>query len=220
MAAKPRQHRSLRTLVAAVAPALVALAAPAACLTIAASALAVAPEPDPVPRRWQLDVEPGKLRMITIDVDGQPQSYFYFTYKVINNSGEDVLFAPAFDLATNEGDIVRSGRDVPVAVTRKIMDMLENPLLEDQVEAIDQLLQGPENAREGLIVWPVPAMDAEQITVYMAGFSGETKTIKVPDSDETVTLRKVMMIRYNAGGTLEGRGTEPIPEVQRRWIMR
>jgi len=217
--ARNTPRRRSRSLAAALVPAAIVLAVPAACLSVAASALA-APEPDPVPRRWELDVEPGKLRMVTLDVDGEPRSYFYFTYKVINNSGEDLLFAPAFDLATNEGDIVRSGRDVPMSVTRQIMDMLENPLLEDQVQAIDQLLQGPENAREGLIIWPVPAMDAEQLTVYMAGFSGETETITVPNSDETITLRKVLMIRYNTGGTLEGRGSEAVPEVERRWIMR
>jgi hypothetical protein len=220
----PRQPNSRRraplTLAGALAPAAIALALPAACLSLAASVLAEAPEPDPVPRRWQLDVEPGKLRMITVEVDEQPKSYFYFTYEVVNNSGEDLLFAPAFDLATNEGDIVRSGRDVPLSVTKQIMDMLDNPLLEDQVEAIDQLLQGPENAREGLIIWPVPAMDAEQISVYLAGFSGETKTITVPDSEESIILRKVLMIRYNTGGTLEGRGLKAIPEVERRWIMR
>lgn len=218
MATKPNTRRS--PLARALVPVAIALAIPAACLSVAASALAVAPEPDPVPRRWELDVEPGKLRMITLDVDGQPRSYFYLTYEVVNNSGEDVLFAPAFDLATHEGDILRSGRDVPLSVTKRIMDMLDNPLLQDQVEAIDQLLQGPENAREGLIIWPVPAMDAEQITVYLAGFSGETKTITVPDSEESVVLRKVLMIRYNTGGTLQGRGLDAIPEVERRWIMR
>ena len=214
--------RCARLLSGSLAAAAVALTFPAAWLgaPAAAAAAAPAPEPDPVPRRWQLDVKPGKLRVITLEVDGEPRSYFYMTYEVVNNSGEDVLFAPAFELATNEGDIVRSGRDVPMSVTRQIMDMLEDPLLKDQVDSIGQLLQGPENSREGLVIWPVPAMDAEEITVYMSGFSGETKTITVPDSEETITLRKVLKIRYNTGGTLEGRGSEEIPEIEHRWIMR
>lgn len=60
----------------------------------------MAPEPDPVPRRWQLDVEVGPLRMAVVESEGPTQAYFYMTYKVTNASGGDLLLAPALELAT------------------------------------------------------------------------------------------------------------------------
>ncbi len=70
----------------------------------------LAPEPDPIPRRWQLEIQPGPLRIATVDVkDEGPKAYFYMTYKVTNASGGDLLFAPSFDLATDQGDVLRSG---------------------------------------------------------------------------------------------------------------
>src|SRR5690242_18478643 len=81
------------------------------------TSLGLAPEPDPIPRRWELTIEPGPLRIAVVDIPGQGlQNYFYFTYKVTNTSGGDLLFAPSIDLATSTGEVLRSGRDVPAAV--------------------------------------------------------------------------------------------------------
>jgi hypothetical protein len=137
---------------------MLAAAAALVGLGLVASATAqAAPEPSPVPKRWQLNYEPGPLRLIYLDVGGErDRPFLYLTYKVTNNSGQDLLFAPSFELATSEGHLLRSGRDVPVEATRAILDALENPLLEDQIGIIDTLLQGPENAKQGLVVWPRP----------------------------------------------------------------
>src|SRR5437870_4091815 len=76
--------------------------------------MAIAPEPDPVPRRWQLEVEAGPLRVASVQVrDSGARSYMYMTYKAVNNSGEDLLFAPMFELSLGDGKVLRSGRDVP-----------------------------------------------------------------------------------------------------------
>jgi hypothetical protein len=92
-----------------------------------------------------------------------------------------VLFAPSFDLATSDGNVARSGRGVPFDVIRQIMERLENPFLQEQVSMLGLLLQGEENAKEGLVVWPASTLDVDRLTVYMSGFSGETATIEVPD---------------------------------------
>lgn len=52
---------SLRAFAAPVLAAVLALAA-FLCLP------GMAPEPDPVPRRWQLAIEPGPLRVVSIDL--------------------------------------------------------------------------------------------------------------------------------------------------------
>lgn len=186
---------------------------------------ALAPEPDPVPKRWQFDLDLGDLRLTTVDLGEQGvKAYFYLTYKVTNTTQEDLLFAPAFDLATDEGDLMRSGKDVPAAVTKKIIDDLGNPLIQDQISILGTLLQGPGNAKEGVVIWPAGAMKVSEIVVYAAGFSGETRALEVKDPKtgemKKVLLRKSLMVRYKGPGELAGRGSEPFEVNEKRWILR
>jgi hypothetical protein len=194
-------------------------------LTLAAGVMSAMspPEPDPIPRRWQLDVEPGVLRVATFDIkDHGRRAYFYMTYTVTNNSGEDLLFAPSFELAMDH-EVVRSGRNVPLEVTKQLLGSTQIPGVEDQISIIGPILQGKENAKTGLIVWPANEMAPLELTVYGAGFSGETATVERPDSKtkDKVVLRKTMMLRYAPPGDLSQFGQTPIPLGEPlRWIMR
>lgn len=185
---------------------------------------AAPPEPDPVPRRWQLDFVPGPLRLAQIDVAGMPRLYFYMTYKVTNGTAEDLLFAPSFELGNDQGGLNRSGRDIPAAVTQKLLDSLGNPLLQDQIGILGVLLQGEANAKEGLIAWPAESLAADQITVYAAGFSGENRSIEVKDPEtgaiKKVLLRKTLMMRFKMPGSLQGQGSKPLEMIEKRWILR
>lgn len=184
-----------------------------------------APEPDPVPKRWELNILPGPLRLITVNTpETGPRSYVYFTYKAVNNTGQDLLFAPSFELSTDEGDLLHPGRDVPRVVTEEILRLLDNPFLQDQIGVIGQILQGEENAKEGLVVWPLPRVQPGQMTLYCKGFSGETKAIDIPDKAagkvRRITLSKQYMMRYNLPGELNLQESAPLPVTERRWILR
>jgi hypothetical protein len=203
-------------------------------LTIMAVALAVAgllcmpgmaPEPDPVPRRWQLSIEPGPLRVVSIDLPSTgPRSYYFFTYKVTNSSGNDLLFAPSFDLATDHGQVQRSGREVPAEVTRRIVADLENKEIQDQISIVGMLAQGEENAKEGVVIWPANSMHVSELMIYAAGFSGEMRSVSTTDpktgKTTTSTVRKALMLRFQAPGELRDMASKPIPMVEQRWIMR
>lgn len=182
-----------------------------------------APEPDPVPRRWQLTVEPGPLRVASVNVEGQARLYYYLTYKVTNTSGSDQMFTPAFDLADDMGNVQRAGRDVPASVTKDVLGMLANPLLQDQISVVGMLLQGQENAKDGLVIWPVMNNHVHSLEVYGAGFSGETRTLDAFDPEthgtKRVTLRKSLMLRYQTMGQVRA-GAEPYEVLEQRWIMR
>ncbi len=183
------------------------------------------PEPDPLPQRWELDFIPGPLRVITLEVgDEGLQPFFYLTYRVTNNSGEDLQFAPIFEIGNENGDVVRAGVDVPRSVRRALLELLDNPLLEDQIQIIGPILQGRENAKDGLVIWRAPSLTTDELAVYAAGFSGETQQVEFenPDSGETETLtfRKTYMVRYATPGTLVGQGSKPLQVVGERWIMR
>ena len=210
---------------AALAMAAMAGLAAAALPVGLTSACLAAPEPDPVPKRWELNINPGPLRVATVDLpDGGGKTFFYFTYKAVNNTGTDLLFAPSFELSTEQGDLIHAGRDVPSAVTDEILRRLDHPFLQDQINVIGQILQGEENAKEGLVIWPVPTVKPGTVSIYVKGFSGETKVIDVPDKTagavKRITLSKQYMLRYNLPGELDLKDSAPLPVTERRWIMR
>jgi hypothetical protein len=185
-----------------------------------------APEPSPVPRRWQLDIEASPLKVITLNTEHGARPFFYMTYKVTNHSTQDLLFAPVFELATNDQELLRSGRDVPVSVTNELLGMLENSFLLDQIAIVDTLLRGEENAKEGLVIWPVPADHLNEVSVYAAGFSGETATLELPviggkeGATEKKVLRKTLMLRYRMPGDLDPSDGGEFHPHEQRWIMR
>ena len=195
------------------------LSALIACLAAAASI--AAPEPEAVPRRWQLRLDPGDLRVAIIDTPGVGERmYLYMTYKVVNNSGEDRDFAPWFELATDSGQIVRAGRDVPHAVVQELLRRIDSPFLQDDLSVQGRLLQGQENAREGLVVWNAPDITAGEYTVFAMGFSGETKAVPRPDTGKEIVLRKTLMLVHAGTGRLDPTTGRPLERIQERWIMR
>jgi len=180
-----------------------------------------APQPAPVPKRWQLDLRPGPLRVATVEVEGEgPRAFFYFTYTVVNNSGRDLLLAPSFELATETGVILRSGRGVPSEVTQELLERLNNPFLQDEVSIIGTIQQGEEFARDGLVVWPAESLKDDEIMIFAEGFSGETRVVRRPDTGEEVVLRKTMMLHHHAPGDITVFGDAPLERIERRWILR
>lgn len=190
--------------------------------------VAAAPEPSPVPLRWELDVEPGPLRLAMVDIPGEGlRPFLYLPYKVENHSGQEVYFAPTFELTTDESTTpARAGRGVPAAVTDEIIRRLSNSFLQDQISVIGPLMQGPENARESVAIWPLDNMKASRVAVYASGFSGETRRITLPEGETSdgvakeAILRKTLMLEYLTPGDLAGQGNDPVTRTNTRWILR
>jgi len=191
-----------------------------------AAAAARAPEPDPVPERWQLDLEVGQLRVTTVPTREGPRPFFYLTYQVTNNSGEDLLFAPMWELATDDGEMRRSGLGVPRDVTRHLLARFDNPLLNDQLSMLGRLLQGRENAKQGLVIWPAEDLDVDTVQVFAAGFSGEFRSYMVPDPQNPgemtrFVLRKTRSLTYCTPGELRPLHNQELRLCERPvWIMR
>ncbi len=182
-----------------------------------------APEPAPVPSRWQLDLRPGPLRIATVvDETGLPHTYYYLTYDVVNNTGEDLFFAPSFELTSEDGEIRSAGKGVPTVVTNEMLTRLRDPYLLDQITMATsgELLQGEENGRSGLVLWPAEGLKVDEIKVFAEGFSGETRTVTKPDTGESITLRKSLMLVHETPGEITGRGDRPLVRISQRWILR
>jgi hypothetical protein len=220
-----RLNRVVRASALATLPLAACAAGCLALIETMPSAIA-APEPSPVPKRWQLDVKASPIRLVYVKAsDGQPKPYFYMTYTVTNTTSADIeTFAPSFDLATDGGQVVRSGRDVPFNVTQEISQQLANPLLEDQIGIVGRLLRGEENAKDGLVIWAAPTLHLSELTVYAAGFSGETATEDVPNPQtnkiERKVLRKTLSMKYRVEGDLTAHAPTPLEPFETRWIMR
>jgi hypothetical protein len=150
-------------------------------------------------------------------------------YKVVNNTGDDLYFAPVFELATDEGELLRSGRDVPTVAVREALSRLANPFMVEPIQAIGTMQQGEEHAIESIAIWPAPNLSVDRVSVYAAGFSGETKRIPLPtpvassEDGEPVTevlLRKTLMLVHQTPGELTRVGNSPLTRVEQRWILR
>jgi hypothetical protein len=193
-------------------------AAAALAVLLAAGAALAYPKPAPVPPRWELEFEPGELRLYVDPIEGG--TYWYFTYKVTNRTERDQVWAPVFDLFTDAGEILRSGRDVPSRVAEDIKELLGNDFLEYQNEIIGDIYYGRDHAKEGLVVWPARRLDVNEMSLFIAGTSGETAVVVNPITGERVLLRKTLQRDYLVPGDALPRGSKPIPLKEQHWVMR
>ena len=183
-----------------------------------------APEPSPVATQWEFTFENGPLRLAWVeDEKGVNRPYFYFTYRVTNHWGGVKLFAPNVDLMADNSNVIQSGQGVSSMVTEEIMARLENPLLESSMTIVSNILQGVEHARDGILIWPAKDLEADEVTVFFTGLSGESETYVVGrDSDDPhrYNLRKTLMLRYSTPGEIAEQGDKPFELAEKRWIMR
>ena len=190
-------------------------------LWLAASVVRAHSEPALVSDAWQLDFTHDLPQPIAVvDINGQYRWYWYIAYKVVNHSGEDQVFVPEVTIATDNGAVTQADQGVPAMVFEAIQQRVGNPLLESPSQIIGPILQGPDHAKEGVIIWAAPEEDVDQISVFITGLSGETQTIPNPVTQEPVLLRKTLMIEYATPGSNMNLQNQPILEKSRRWIMR
>ncbi len=152
------------------------------------TAVADVPEPDIVTDQWQLDLSYRELNIIPIrrQLEAEPQYFYYMVFKVTNKTGSDRLFAPDIWMMTDAGDLMLSNSEVPSAVFRAIKARVKNPLLEAPSQVVGKLLQGSDNARESVAIWPAPKHDVNDIRVFVGGLSGETHRMhKVTEGGDT-----------------------------------
>ena len=183
--------------------------------------LAAFPEPALVSDAWRLDLEYNVPSTVAIPNDsGQTQWFWYVTYRVENNTGDDQLFIPEITVATDRGRVIACDTGVPSTVFQKVKQLVKNPLLERSSQIIGKILQGPDHAKDGVAIWAVPEEDIDAFSVFFAGFSGETQKIKHPVTGEPVLLRKTLMVDYKTPGTPDSPQDPTIRQMDNRWVMR
>ena len=216
--------------------AAVVLAAMAWCLW--AGTARTAPQPSEAPVDWQFESAFKKLQPIEVQVPGEqkPRLFWYLLYEVANHTDQDEFFAPRFDLYTHTGQLIHAGDDVPVYVFGHIKKLLNDPLLRDVSGMTGKLLQGEDNAKRGLAIWPDFDPAAGVIKLFVTGLSGETVRIKLPkavrvtEMDERgdlkevekkeLVLAKTLQLTYSVPGQAKARARVSPKLTDKKWIMR
>ncbi len=180
------------------------------------------PEPAIVSPSWALDFTFDTPRPIAFtDVDGSTRWYWYMTYKVVNNTDEDRLLVPEITIATDTGQILPANHGVPATVFNQIKQQEGNPLLESPMEVVGEILQGEDYAKESVAIWPAFVDDVDQVTVFVAGLSGENTTIQDPATGEPVLLRRTTMLIFDTPGNHPvNPQKQPIELVEQTDVMR
>jgi len=206
------------------APFVLATALAALLATATVPSSAAAPEPDPIPTAWEFEFEPHTLRLVNIETpeDGV-RPYFYLTFTITNHWGGDLLYAPEFHLKTDEGELLRSGAGVPAAVTAQVLQRLDNPLYMNEIEILGKIIEGVENARSGVVIWPANNLEIDEVTVFAMNLSGENTVYwtKAPEGDRRRNvLRKTLMLEFSTPGRLVPDNPLPLELAGETWVMR
>jgi hypothetical protein len=188
-------------------------------VSLGVSSLLAAPEPSVVPVSWELNFKHGPIERLQITQNGKLNTYWFMRYTVINNTGKDILFTPDFQLMTNTGQVQEAYKEVPADIFAKIKTLYKNELLESPHNIVGKLLQGEDNARDGVILFGGVDADTRNFKVFISGISGETAEVKDPKSGKPVILQKTLVLEYNVPG--EAIGIEPVPEYKgAKWVMK
>ena len=196
------------------------------------------PKPSIVPTSWQLEFEYQSPRCITLRLPGESKArtYWYMLYTVINRTGADRIFVPEFILYTDTGKVYRAGKHVPSEVFHAIQSRHNNPLLMSMAGITGPLLQGEDNAKDGVAIWPDIDPKARAFDIFIAGLSGERVEIKLPVPTKvtvigkdgkpiekvtnTAILSKTLHLQYRLPGEPAGRANLVLKPIKKEWVMR
>lgn len=195
-----------------------------AAFSVTAPALAGKhPEPSIYPIKWQLDFKHGlPKRVVVNDV-----AYWYLTYTVTNDTGQEQIWAPKFDMMTSDGTIVHSDRDIPAEVFDHIFSIEKNRFLQSSNKVSGILHQGPDQAKDGVAIWKEPMPRMGNFKLFVGNLSGEYviltdddgKTTKDPDG-QPVIVRKTLELDYVVYGDEFYPQRHEVHELGQKWVMR
>lgn len=201
-------------------------------LAVLAGVCLAAPEPAIVqgPGLWTVDTTFTHPEQIVLrPSSGDRLRRFWYTILTLTNKSDiEAEFYPKCELMTDTFQIVQAGKSVPPAVLARIKRRYHStyPFLEGLEEAGNKILQGQDNAKDIVIIWPDFDAQAKGIKVFVSGLSNETVAIDHPVArDETgqpvqVYLRKTLELSYDLRGDPALRSYASVAYKGKRWIMR
>ena len=198
-------------------------------ILMSSTALAV-PEPAIVqkPGDWTLDVRFENFQQIVLPLPGATQRYWYIILTLTNKTGKDVDFYPQCDLVTDTLQVVPSLKGTSTALFDRIKNRHHNkyPFLELLENAGDKILQGQDNTKDIVVIWPDFDPNAKTVNIFISGLSNETAVIDNPavkDQDgkpAKIYLRKTLELTCSIAGDPKFRDDQKLKFESKRWVMR
>jgi hypothetical protein len=165
------------------------------------------------------------MARIVVNIDGKDVPYWYMRYTVVNNTGKDILFAPTFEIVADTGTVQEAFKEsnnkdnIPSIVFEKIKEQVGNPLLQSPVAVYGKLLQGEDNAKDSVIIFPAFDPEARDFQLFAMGLSGETAEVKNPVTGKSVILQKTLELDLKLPG--QAIGIAPKTQVTAiKWVMK
>ncbi|MFW6133877.1 MAG: hypothetical protein ACOC8F_08275 [Planctomycetota bacterium] len=194
------------------------------------------PRPSVMQESWQLEFKFKNLVPLRLKVGGEVKLYWYLRYTVINRTGQDRTFTPAFTLYSEKGTLLQAGRNVPRQAYQFIKRRHNNPMLRSPVGMMGKLLQGEDNAKHGIAVWPDFDADSGSVDIFVGGLSGEVQEIRLPTPirktlktaeggekvivKDSLVLSKTLKLHFEIPGAAEARHRVTPKLTDGRWVMR
>jgi len=191
-----------------------------------------APQPSIVPGQsdWTLNTVFTQPQQITLRIPGYraPQRFWYIILTLTNTSDMDAPFYPKCDLMTDTFKVIPAWRDTKNMVFDKIKKRHKKkfPFLESLESAEPRILQGTDQTRDMVIIWPDFDPKARNISLFLAGLSNETVSIDHPTATDEdgnalkIYLRKTLELKYAIGGDAKLRKRASLVFKAKRWVMR
>ncbi len=186
------------------------------------------PQPSPYPITWELKFTHGAPKRIVVELPGQaPQAFWYMTYSVTNTTDEPRTFLPVFEMVTNDGQVIRSDRNVPYKVFTEIKAREKSKYLEHFTQIGGEVRIGEDEARDGVAIWKEPMPEMGSFSIFLTGLSGEIARLKDAEGNdlknakgETIILRKTLQMNYYVRGDEVYPGRDDVNTRSEAWVMR
>lgn len=200
-------------------------------LAVLANVTLAAPKPEVVqrPGLWTLEVRYEQPQQIVLPrVGNTPARFWYMIFTVTNRTGHDVDFYPRCELMTDTFEVVPACANVPPLAIERIKERHRSryPLLESLSSVGNRILQGEDNAKDILVVWPDFDLRAESFSVFFTGLSNETAAVNHPVAVDAsgqpvrVFLRKTLELDYAFRGDPVLRNSVEVVYKGKNWVMR
>jgi hypothetical protein len=182
-----------------------------------------APVPSDFPIAWQLDFKHGIAKRIVVGTD----AYWYLTYTVTNNTGREQIWAPDFEMLTNDGKVIKSDHLIPGEVFDRIKGTERSRFLEPANRVAGNLHQGEDQAKDGVAIWREPNPRMGEFQIFVHGLSGEAVKLTDDDGKELknddgtpIFLRKTLQLNYAVYGDEFYPQRHEVHDLGETWVMR
>lgn len=156
------------------------------------------------------------------------QRFWYMILTLTNKSGKDVDFYPSCELMTDTFQRVAAIQGVGVVLFDKIKIRHQGryPFIELIENAGNRILQGEDNTKDLVVIWPDFDPNAKGFDIFISGLSNETIALDHPvekDADGNpvkIYLRKTLQLTYSLAGDPKFRDKQKLKLENKQWVMR